>query len=126
MQRQRSASNQTPSTSEEDTQQLPYIWCFFGRAGETTFRVVAAAIERLIGDVGRRVGELRRERSWTQEVFAERARHSVQWVRRIESGNANITLKTFFALARLLGCDPVDLLSAPRQRVARRGRPPKA
>jgi transcriptional regulator with XRE-family HTH domain len=76
-------------------------------------------------DVGRRVSELRAGTGWTQEQFAERAARSVQWLRRIEAG-ANITLATFFELARLLGARPADLFTRPRSRVVRQGRPPRA
>ena len=82
-----------------------------------------APITTQLADVGRRVAELRVGRGWTQETFAERVSRSVQWVRRIEAG-ANITLTTFFGLARVLGARPADLLARPKSRVVRQGRPP--
>lgn len=37
---------------------------------------------------------MRREKGYTQETFAERARLSLDWIREIESGKLNVTLRT--------------------------------
>lgn len=89
-------------------------------------RVRAEDPERLIRDVGRRVAELRAARGWTQEEFAERAHCSVQWVRRIETGRANVTLRTLVGLANRLGVRAIDLLGQPASRAVTRGRPRRA
>jgi DNA-binding XRE family transcriptional regulator len=73
----------------------------------------------------RRIAELRVERGWTQEAFAQAAEVSVGYVRRLEPGDENLKLSSMVRLANLLAFAPVDLLQAPRSLAARRGRPPR-
>lgn len=75
--------------------------------------------------VGRRIAELRVERGWTQEAFAQEADVSVGYVRRLEAGDENLTLGSMVRLANLLDVTPGELLQAPRSLTARRGRPPR-
>jgi transcriptional regulator with XRE-family HTH domain len=85
---------------------------------------VKQTASRVIQDVGRRVAELRAARGWTQEKFAEELRLSVQRVRMIETGRANLTLRTLVALSNKLGVTAADLLARPASRTVRPGRPP--
>jgi transcriptional regulator with XRE-family HTH domain len=75
--------------------------------------------------VGRRIAELRVERGWTQETFAQEADVSVGYVRRLEAGDENLTLSSMVRLANLLEVAPIELLKPPRSLAARRGRPPR-
>lgn len=75
--------------------------------------------------VGRRIAELRVERGWTQEAFAQEAEVSVGYVRRLEAGDENLTLTSMVRLANLLEVAPIDLFKAPKSLTARRGRPPR-
>jgi transcriptional regulator with XRE-family HTH domain len=79
--------------------------------------------ERVILDVGRRIGELRRDRGWTQEKAAERMKLEVRDLQRIEAG-VNVTLRTLVRLANALGVRTRSLLDPPQSRRPRRpGRP---
>ncbi len=80
--------------------------------------------EDVLDRVGHRVAELRAARGWTQEVFAERLGLSVQYVRTIENGSENLTLRTLAKLARQLAVRPAVLLHSPTTPPRRRGRPP--
>ena len=83
--------------------------------------------DHLIREVGRRVLELRRAASMTQQGFAEAMQASVQYVSRIERGQENLTLHTLARIANVLGVRVLDLLQPPADTVAevRRGRPRK-
>ena len=80
--------------------------------------------DRVLRDVGRRIAELRTERGWTQEDFAERAGWSWKYAQRLESGGG-MTLRTLVRVANALGVKPGELLEAPKSRAVRRGRPRK-
>lgn len=79
----------------------------------------------LLRDVGRRIAEVRTERGWTQDEFAERVEVSVGYLRRIEGGHENLTLGSVAKLAGLLGVDAAELLTVPASREKKRGRPKK-
>lgn len=82
--------------------------------------------ERVITDIGRRIAELREERGWTQEQFAEKLRMALQNVGRLEQGRSDFRVSTLVRVSRALGCDVARLLEIPTTRAARRpGRPPK-
>lgn len=74
-------------------------------------------------DVGRRVSELRADRGFTQETFAEKIGRSKGQLQRIEHGDLNLTLRTLLFLADHLGVKARDLLIPPRTREVPRGRP---
>lgn len=78
---------------------------------------------RVIKDVGRRVAELRRARGWTQEELAVQLSVSVQYVRRVEGGGENLTIKSLVEIARVCGARTAELLSAPASRRVVKGRP---
>jgi transcriptional regulator with XRE-family HTH domain len=82
--------------------------------------------DRILGDIGRRVAEIRREHSWTQAQCAELLGVSVNYVKSVEAGAENLTIRSLVRWAELLGVELEDLLSPPRSRAARRpGRPRK-
>jgi transcriptional regulator with XRE-family HTH domain len=81
---------------------------------------------RAFEDFGRCVREARLGRGWTQEAAAERAGIDVRDLQRIEAGRVNVTLRTVFRLAKVLGTSAADLLSPPTSREPRKpGRPAK-
>jgi transcriptional regulator with XRE-family HTH domain len=80
----------------------------------------------VLRDVGRRIAEMRHSRGWTQEQFAELYGRNPAQIGVLESGGANLTLRTLTRVASLLGVDPRELLEAPKTRAQRRpGRPRK-
>jgi HTH-type transcriptional regulator, competence development regulator len=82
---------------------------------------------RIVDDFGRRVGELRRERGWTQLDLAERWGVSLGYVQLVEHGRENLTIESLALLAGVLRVQPMELLRSPRSRARRRpGRPRKA
>lgn len=76
-------------------------------------------------DVGRRVAELRADRGFTQEAFAEEIGRSKGQLQRIEHGELNLTLRSLLFLADHLDVKVRDLLVPPRTRDVSRGRPPR-
>jgi transcriptional regulator with XRE-family HTH domain len=84
------------------------------------------ADDDLLRDVGRRLAEVRAERGWTQEEFADAGGFTVRYVQRVERGLENLTLRSLARLSRLLGVGVVDIFSAPATRAVRPGRPPAA
>ena len=80
--------------------------------------------DAVIRDVGRRVAELRVGLGLTQDKFAESLGVSGVYVRRVEMGQENLTLRSLTRFATILGVRTVDLLAAPSSREVRVGRPP--
>lgn len=72
--------------------------------------------------VGRRIAELRVERSLTQQRFADTLRVTVDYVRLVERG-ANLTLSSLERFARALDVPVAELLVAPRTLRTAPGRP---
>lgn len=79
--------------------------------------------DKVLAQVGLRVQELRRTRGLTQEQLAEAGEVSVSWVQQIESGRANLRLRTLVAIAEMFDVDVGLLLRRPRASKARPGRP---
>jgi transcriptional regulator with XRE-family HTH domain len=82
--------------------------------------------DRVVRDVGRRIGELRAERGMTQEQISAQAEVSLKYLQRIESGSENLTLRSLVKFANLLGVPVPVLLEPPVPRKTKVGRPPKA
>jgi transcriptional regulator with XRE-family HTH domain len=82
--------------------------------------------QRALLRFGLRVREERERAGLTQEEFAERVDLSPRNVQRVESGEANISMRTLFAISFALDVEPAELLSAPASKTRRRmpGRPP--
>ena len=81
--------------------------------------------DRVIANVGRRVGELRSALGWTQQEMADRAEITIKYVQRVEAGEENLTLRSLVRFANLLGVSVNDLFSRPRSARPSRGRPPQ-
>ncbi len=65
--------------------------------------------------VGRRIGELRRQRGFTQSELGEALGIAQKNVHRLESGTQNLTLRTIAKVADALEVDVMDLLGADAQ-----------
>lgn len=84
-------------------------------------------VGRVVDDFGRRVGEVRRLRGWTQLDLAERWGVSVSYVHSVEGGHENMTIESVALLAGVLRVQPDELLRPPLTRSRRRpGRPRKS
>ena len=82
-------------------------------------------LDQVVRDVGRRVGEERGRRAWTQEQFAETLGYSLKFAQRIEGGRENLTIKSAAILADALGVPLVALFKKPRTKQPGPGRPKK-
>ncbi len=82
--------------------------------------------QRVALAVARRIAELRVERGITQEAFAEKLSTSVQYLRRVEYAQTNLTVVQMVRIANALGVAAVALFVKPKSTVVRRGRPPRA
>jgi transcriptional regulator with XRE-family HTH domain len=78
---------------------------------------------RLLRAVGRRIAELRAERGWTQEAFAEHYGASAKYAQALELGSENLSLTTLARIARTLKVPVRELLAPPRSLRANPGRP---
>ena len=78
------------------------------------------SFEQILFDVARRAAELREALGLTQEALAARLGMSDVYLRRIESGRVNLSVKSLARLAAALEIDVIALFEAPRVR-ARRG-----
>jgi len=66
------------------------------------------AIQRKVGN---RVRALRKEKAWSQDVFADRSGLHRAHVGEIERGESNVTLQTLKIIADTLGCRITDLVA---------------
>lgn len=82
-----------------------------------------ARSERWLGQIGRRVAELRTARDLTQEKFAEKADVSARYVQRVEAGTENLTVRTLVKIANALHVELPALFIATEAPRARPGRP---
>jgi len=76
--------------------------------------------------MGRRVAELRAERGLTQETLAEKLGVSGVYVRRVELGRENLTIRSVARFAAMLAVRTADLFVPPASREVRVGRPRRA
>lgn len=88
----------------------------------TSFIESSNTDQRFLKKVGRKIGEIRAQKGYTQFQLAEQAGVSIQMVQYWESGR-NITLKTLYNLAFQLDCPVESFLKEPRNLTAQRGRP---
>jgi transcriptional regulator with XRE-family HTH domain len=81
----------------------------------------------VLQDVARRVAELRHDVGWTQQQLADAmGLDSDSWVKQLESGRENLTLRSLHQVAEVLGVDVRELFECPERRGPRRpGRPRK-
>jgi ribosome-binding protein aMBF1 (putative translation factor) len=75
--------------------------------------------------VGRRVAELRADRSLTQEQLAEQLSMTPGHLKQIERGLLNLTVRSLVRLADGLAVPLAELFVEPNDMAPRRGRPPK-
>ncbi len=61
-------------------------------------------------EVGSKIRLIRKEKGFSQEGLALRAKLDRSYMGRIERGEANITLEMLYQLADVLDCDAKDLL----------------
>jgi transcriptional regulator with XRE-family HTH domain len=80
--------------------------------------------DRVCRNVGRRIAELREERSLTQEQLSVLLASSSQWVSQLESGR-NMTVNSLVRVANALRVPVEQLFEAPRSAAHERraGRP---
>lgn len=83
--------------------------------------------ERLNKQIGSRIAELRRSKSWSQKQFASKLNNSIQWVSLLETGKQNMRVHTLVRLAMILEVEVVELFYAPGPEPdgVKRGRPRK-
>ena len=68
--------------------------------------------EGMLREVGRRVGQARRDRGWTQEALAEAVGIEPVTLSRLETGDRALSLTMLAQIAEILGLglgDPVDV-----------------
>jgi transcriptional regulator with XRE-family HTH domain len=70
-----------------------------------------AKVQRFIG---RRIAELRVQRSITQEQLAEESDVDARYIQRIEAGEINITVETLVRLANVLRVGVAEIFAPPR------------
>lgn len=78
---------------------------------------------QLLRSVGLRIVELRQERGWTREAFAERLGVSTRYLARLEAGRQNLTVHRLAWLAGHLRAHVVDLFAVPEIKAIPVGRP---
>jgi HTH-type transcriptional regulator/antitoxin HipB len=74
--------------------------------------LVSKVADDIVHRVGRRIGELRRQRGLTQSELGERLGIAQKNVHRLESGTQNLTLRTIVKVAQALDVDVEALLQA--------------
>lgn len=79
--------------------------------------------ERLIENVGLRIGELRQKAGLTQADVAERVEMTLTNYQRIEHGLQNLTLKTMVKIANAIDVSVAAFFKAPKKKRAKPGRP---
>ena len=83
------------------------------RSGVSARRGRRKEPEKLIEEVGTRISEIRVGKGWTQAELAGRLGVSLTYLRRCESGTANLSLRTLARIADALEVDPIALLERP-------------
>jgi len=69
------------------------------------------------------VQRVRRKRGWTQEEFADAVGFSPRYIRRLESGELDATLRTIARVAAKLGVTVAAMLKVSRLPEPKPGRP---
>jgi len=67
----------------------------------------------ILRGIGRRIAELRVARNVTQEELAERLDVSVGYVRQVEGGAKNLSVRSLVAFADAVGAQLPELLAPP-------------
>ncbi len=71
-------------------------------------------MERVTRRFGQRIRELREEKGWSQERFAEASGLHRTYIGGIERGERNVSLVNIERIASALGVPIADLFAAPR------------
>lgn len=102
--------------------------CYSWAGDRPTVRGVAHRNpDDLVRDVGRRIAELREERDLTQQALADAMDISPQYLRRVEAGQVNMTIRSLAKFGAGLSVPVSDLFVAPSRRRARPpGRPKRS
>lgn len=79
-------------------------------------------LNRILKNLGRRIGELRAHRGYTQAHFAELLERSLSVVQAWEKGR-NFTIKTLYRISTTLGYPLKEFFKNPVSPAPRRGRP---
>ena len=82
--------------------------------------------QRVARAVARRIAELRVARGFTQEAFAEKLDVSVQYLRRVEYAQTNLTVVQLVRIANSLGVRVERLFVKPKTMAVKVGRPSRA
>lgn len=106
----------------ENTRTYGYIL-----SGQQTAQLplVPVNADRLIKEVGRRLGELRESRGLTQQGLADALGKSMRYIQAVEAGGENLTLRTIVVFANALKVPPSTFLETPATRRRPPGRPKK-
>ena len=67
--------------------------------------------DRVVQKLGKRIAVLRRERGYSQGVFAERLRTTPQWVSQLERGTTSPTVHTLCKVAEALDVTIAELFA---------------
>lgn len=81
--------------------------------------------DKVIGNVGRRIAELRREGGRTQQDLANDLDVSLRHVQAMEAGAVNLSIRKLVDIANVLHAPLPRLLEPPETRKRRPGRPKK-
>ena len=80
--------------------------------------------EEVIGNLGRRIAEIREDLGWTQQQAAEILNMPTKNLQKIERGS-NLTVRSLVRLASGFGVSTRSLLDPPAPKERHRGRPKK-
>ncbi|HJA25750.1 MAG TPA: helix-turn-helix domain-containing protein [Candidatus Fournierella excrementigallinarum] len=72
-------------------------------------------MDQLQKAIGEKVKQARKERRWTQEMLAEKADTTPQYISRIERGKTGLSLEFLYKLAGIMECPVYALLPASGQ-----------
>lgn len=80
--------------------------------------------KKTLKNIGRKIGEQRAKKGFTQSQFAEKTGLSHIWLQQIEAGK-EASIKTLVEIANELDLDFIDLFKPPSTPKPGRGRPLK-
>ena len=67
-----------------------------------------------LAEFGKYIRRLRRERDWTQDDLADKARLDPRVIRFVESGTRDVGVSTLWMLAGAFGLDVTEMLPTPK------------
>jgi len=78
--------------------------------------------ELTVKNIGRRIGEIRKKKGWTQQELADRAKVGVAYISKLEMG-LNLTVHSIVKFSNVLQVPPGALFESPNKRQVLPGRP---